>query len=46
MHTLSPAAVRARDLLARTFELPGTDRDLLAVLGEYRAALVAMLIGE
>jgi hypothetical protein len=31
----------ARDLLARTFELPASGRDLLAVLSEYRAALHA-----
>jgi hypothetical protein len=29
----------ARDLLARTAELPGSKRGLLAVLGEYRRAL-------
>jgi hypothetical protein len=31
----------ARDLLARTVELPASRRDLLAVLTEYRAALHA-----
>jgi hypothetical protein len=30
-----------RDLLARTAELPGSKRELLAVLNEYRAALFA-----
>jgi hypothetical protein len=31
----------ARDLLARTAELPGSKRELLAVLNEYRAAVFA-----
>ena len=31
----------ARELLARTAELPGTKRELLAVLNEYRAAVHA-----
>ena len=31
----------ARELLARTAELPGSKRELLSVLGEYRAALFA-----
>jgi hypothetical protein len=34
-------ASAARDLLARTAELPGSRRELLAVLSEYRAALFA-----
>jgi hypothetical protein len=38
--TASPTAV-ARELLARTSELPRTKRELLAVLSEYRTALVA-----
>jgi hypothetical protein len=32
----------ARELLARTAELPGTKRELLAVLNEYRAAVYAV----
>jgi hypothetical protein len=31
----------ARDLLARTAELPDSKRELLAVLSEYRAAVFA-----
>ena len=31
----------ARELLARTAELPDSKRELLSVLGEYRAALFA-----
>ncbi|MHB1593319.1 MAG: hypothetical protein ACYCO9_08475 [Streptosporangiaceae bacterium] len=33
----------ARELLARTVELPSDQRGLLGVLCEYRAALVALL---
>jgi hypothetical protein len=32
----------ARELLARTAELPGTKRELLKVLNEYRAAVFAV----
>jgi hypothetical protein len=34
-------AASARELLARTAELPGTKRELLDVLSEYRAAVFA-----
>lgn len=40
-HQFGPAD--ARDLLARTVELPPDQRGLLTVLREYRAALVALL---
>ena len=36
------AVAAARDLLARTAELPGSKRDLLAVLGEYRRAVFVL----
>ena len=35
----------ARDLLARTAELPATRRELFAVLSEYRAAVHALAVG-
>jgi hypothetical protein len=38
----TPAAA-ARELLIRTFELPRTMRDMMAVLREYRWALVSLL---
>lgn len=34
----------ARDLLARTAELPATRRELFTVLSEYRAAVYALAI--
>ena|ERR1035438_588746 len=34
----------ARELLSRTAELPSSKRDLLAVLTEYRRALVALAV--
>lgn len=34
----------ARDLLIRTAELPGTMRELLLVLSEYRHALHALVV--
>ena len=37
-------AALARELLARTVELPSRERDLLAVLTEYRHALVALAV--
>jgi hypothetical protein len=37
-HSLAAAA---RELLARTAELPGSKRDLMAVLSEYRAVVHA-----
>jgi hypothetical protein len=36
----------ARELLARTAELPGTRRELMNVLSEYRAALFALAIAS
>ena len=36
------ARAAARDLLARTAELPATKRELLAVLGEYRRMVFAL----
>ena len=36
----------ARELLARTVELPSDQRGLLGVLCEYRAALVALLASQ
>jgi hypothetical protein len=36
----------ARQLLIRTAELPDTKRELLDVLGEYRAALFAFAVGS
>jgi transcriptional regulator with XRE-family HTH domain len=37
-----PLIAAARDLLIRTYELPGTKRGLLAVLQDYRTALFAI----
>jgi hypothetical protein len=34
----------ARELLARTAELPDSKRELLAILSEYRAALYAVAV--
>jgi hypothetical protein len=36
----------ARQLLMQTAELPEGERELLAVLGEYRRALHAMVVGN
>jgi len=42
----SAAIAAARDLLARTAELPSSNRELLAVLGEYRRAVLALTAVE
>jgi hypothetical protein len=42
--TQTPSSlIVARELLVRTVELPGGERELLAVLSEYRAALSALI---
>jgi hypothetical protein len=45
-HTESFDATAARELLARTAELPATKRELLDVLSEYRAAVFAFAFQE
>jgi hypothetical protein len=46
--TASDAALvqSARQLLMHTAELPEGERELLAVLGEYRRALHALVVGN
>jgi hypothetical protein len=41
VHPAGPRATAVRELLARTVELPSSKRELLAVLGEYRALVSA-----
>jgi hypothetical protein len=42
-HRAEDHIVAARELLARTAELPDTRRELMNILSEYRAALFALL---